>query len=397
MFRKKRRLNYNSKFNKLLQGTLGKFMLIRYRVDGENLHIFKKISPPYIILPNHVNFWDPFFISTYVPEPVYYVTSDAHFKNPAFKHLLQLVGAIPKTKFVSDFETVKNIFHIKQRGGVIGIFPEGMRSWDGHTLPLLYSTAKLIKVLKIPVIVTLLKGAYLSLPRWTRRRRIGRVRISFELGFTAREIGSLSVDKIYQKATHLLEYDEYEYQKKSMIPFEGKSRAEYLELTLFICPHCRSIGILRSRRNRFFCTGCGYTTYYNRYGFLEKRSEKFYFETVREWNLWQLSYLRSFLAERKGKQAGGVLFHDKQVWLWTGYKRNPLRRFRFGRLALYHDRAEFKDLNREKIIFPLDEVVGVNVQNKEILEFFCRDVLYSFHFINRRTSSYKWMNALNML
>jgi len=58
-------------------------------------------------------------------------------------------------KIVSDFETVKTIIRLKER--VIGIFPEGARTWDGCPLPIIKSTSKLIKLLKIPVVTVIVK------------------------------------------------------------------------------------------------------------------------------------------------------------------------------------------------------------------------------------------------
>ena len=384
-------------FNRLLRWTLGKSLAFMYRLKPEGLDILKKTSPPYLILANHGNFWDPFFIGSCVSRPVYYVTSDAQFRHPLMRFLLGLVGSIPKTKMISDFETVRQIMRIRQRRGVIGIFPEGRRTWDGHTLPVLFPTAKLIKLLKIPVIIVLLKGSYLSLPRWTKRRRKGEVAIKFNLGLSLEEIKELSVEKIHQKLVRLLEYDEFEFQREHMIAFSGRSRAEFLERVLFICPHCRTLGKLHSRRSRFFCRRCGYVTYYNRFGFFERRSQRLYFDTIREWNLWQLAHLKNLLVSLKAQGVVGPVFRDRQVLAFTGYRRIRLRRPRFGNMVLFVDRVEFNPLNLRKIVFPIAELAGVNVQNNGALEFYAGGILYSFRFLNERTSSYKWMNALNLL
>jgi 1-acyl-sn-glycerol-3-phosphate acyltransferase len=382
---------------RIFRWLLAETVSFSYKVRAENLELLRTFKPPYVLLANHNNFWDPFFLTSIITDRVYFVTSDMHFHNPVRGWFLRIVGAIPKTKFVSDLETIKNIMRAKQDGGIIGIFPEGRRSWDGHSLPLLYSTAKLVKLLKIPVVVPLLKGAYLSRPRWTTSKRRGRVFVSFKMGFSGEEVRSLSVDQIFERMSGLLRYNEWDFQRRHMIPFQGRRRAESLELTLFMCPHCRSLGRLRSRKHRFFCRSCGYSVHVNTYGFLEKESEKLYFENIRDWNLWQLAELGKLLSAKKAEGSAEEVFKDRQVWLYRGERKKPLKKRHFGSLGLYIDRLEFGTLKGEQIRFPLEELSGINVQDQERLEFYHGDSTYRFTFAGERVSAYKWLNALFML
>ena len=102
----------------------------------------------------------------YIKHQIFYIASDAVFRSLFFKFLVQLLGAIPKTKAQSDIDALKNIIRIKEDGNIIGIFPEGRRTWDGVTLPLVYSTSKLIRMLKVPVVTVVFKGGFFSQPRW---------------------------------------------------------------------------------------------------------------------------------------------------------------------------------------------------------------------------------------
>jgi 1-acyl-sn-glycerol-3-phosphate acyltransferase len=382
---------------RILRWLVAKTVSYSYQVRVENRELLTGLRPPYVLLANHNNFWDPFFITSIISDRIYFVTSDMHFHNPARRWFLRAVGAIPKTKFVSDLETIKNIMHIKQDRGIIGIFPEGRRSWDGHSLPPLFSTAKLVKLLKIPVIVPLLKGAYLSRPRWTNSKRSGKVVVEFKMGFSGEEVRSLPVDAIFERMSRLLCYSEWDFQRQHMIPFQNRRRAESLELTLFMCPHCRSLGSLRSRKHRFFCRSCGYSTQVNLYGFFEKLSEVLYFENIRDWNLWQLEELGKLLSAKKAQGSPEEIFKDRQVWLYRGRRRNPLKKHHFGSLSLYVDRLEFRTLKGERLRFPIPEVTGINVQDKERLEFYHGDCTYRFTFTGERVSAYKWLNALSIL
>jgi 1-acyl-sn-glycerol-3-phosphate acyltransferase len=384
-------------FNKFLQHTLGRYLDARFNLVGEHLDVVEGLAPPYLVLSNHMAFWDPFIISAFLPEPVSYVTSDNNFRNPVLRFLLGLVGAIPKSKFMSDYETVRHIFRIRDRGGIVGIFPEGRRSWDGHTMPLLYATAKLVKLLRTPVLAVVFKGGFLSMPRWSPRIRTGRLTVSFSQLFEAGDLRRMSVDEIYDRMTTALAYDEYAYQRHAMIPFRGRKRAENMEQSLFACPECEGIGTLRSQKNSFRCLGCGLDVYYNVYGFLEQRKGRLQFDNVRDWNVWQLDYLRRYMAERLTREDDPELIVDVRTLLMRGYRRVRMRKLRVGSAHLFRDRIEFDPVVAQRIVFPLHGVHGTNVQRGEKLEFYHREYVYRFNFLDRHVSSYKWLNAVSIL
>lgn len=119
IMRKKQR-KMNMKLLAFLKAFLGIYLRHTYRTSAENADA-AALKPPYVLLANHTNFWDPFFLSIYMPEPVCFVTSDAYFRNPILKRLLRMAGAIPKSKFIADAVTVLDILRVKKNGGVIEI------------------------------------------------------------------------------------------------------------------------------------------------------------------------------------------------------------------------------------------------------------------------------------
>ena len=373
--------------------------MIRYRVRVENKELVKKLKGPYAIMPNHVGFWDPFLINFHVPYLIQYVVSDYQFRIPIMKFLLSLVGAIPKSKAISDFETVRNIFRVKQNKGVIGIFPEGMRNWDGCNLPPLHATSKLIKALKIPVVVPILKGAYLVLPRWTRNRSRGVITIEYKQGFTAGEIKQMDVDAIHQRLEELISYNEWEYQREKMHTYRGRTRAEHIELVLFTCPECSSLGKMRSERDRLFCGSCGYSVVYSPYGFFEKSDhpeKAAIYDNVRDWNVWQLDNLAAVVEKAKSAADGVPLFSDERCVVWRGYRREPMQQHTRGTAVLFTDRIEIQTADNT-IVHPLDDVHGINVQVKEVVEYYYDEALYMYRFEDPWVSGYKWMTAVNIL
>ena len=391
------KIDTSRSFNKFLQATLGNFLVHRFNVHPENLEILREIPAPYLVMGNHATNWDPFILATFVPHPVNYIASDLLMRNPILRFFLSLVGAIPKSKALADFETVRNIFRVKQQKGVIGVFPEGRRNWDGHSLEPLFPSAKLIKALKIPVILPRISGGFLSLPRWSNWTRKGRMTIEFRIGFTPDEIKRLSAEEIHEKLRELISHDEWEHQKNAMISFRCRRRAEHLELSLFLCPECHSIGTLRGKRAEFSCTSCGHGIHYSEYGFFEALKSKPHFSNIREWNLWQIEYMSSYLLEARSKGSKESLISDRPAWLLTGFRRNPLKKLHYGELHLYADRLEFASFEGEKIPFALEEVTGVTIQVGEKMEFYFGNDLYGVRFPRQIVSAFKWMVAINIL
>ncbi len=386
------------RFNKFLRITLGNYMryLLSYRITNNEI---AGLKPPYIVLANHTNFWDPFLLSMCFPEPVYFVTSDTHFRHPVLRWLLKFVGAIAKTKNVSDPQTIKDIIRTTRNGGIIGIFPEGQRSWDGKTLPLLYPTAKLIKSLKLPVVTVLFKGAYLSMPRWAKKSRKGDLHMLCSKLLDANELSSLTTDEIYARMTESLSHDEYEYQKEKMIRYKAAHQAENLQLFLFCCPECNAIGTLNSRNKDFFCSGCGYTVEYNAYGFFNSAGGKLYFESPRDWNHWQLEYLESLLEKEDAAGASGAVFQDNDVILkrGTGERHKALKKEQTGKLTLSRDAIRFDGEQGLSLEIPFDGISGENVQMNNQLEFYYEKTLYRFMGNSYPMSAYKWVKTIELL
>ena len=124
-----------------------------------------------IILSNHTTLFDPIWVYAMLRRPVYFAATEDLFRKRGLGRLIRWFGAFPKRKAASDITALRSIFSIAERGGLIGLFPEGIRTWDGSNLPLYTGIAKLIRKLDVPVYVCRMEGAYLAYPRWARRWR----------------------------------------------------------------------------------------------------------------------------------------------------------------------------------------------------------------------------------
>ncbi|HAE20912.1 MAG TPA: hypothetical protein DCG47_01120 [Spirochaetaceae bacterium] len=385
-------------FNRVLRWCFGSYLRLFFRIKPIGTELFNGIKGPFVLIPNHQGILDPFMVGSYVPRPVYWVTSDGNMRSNLLKFLLRLVGSIPKSKVIPDLETVNWIVEvIRKRGGVVGIFAEGQASWDGHTLPLIPSTAKLLKLLKVPVVTAQLRGAYYSQPRWSWNQRRGIIEIEFSLLMDGAELKAASAEGILERLKAAMEYDEAQWLAEQALAFRSGRRARHLELALFLCPSCQSVATMRSFRNRFYCQNCGMV---NRLGpdYLFKRvgSSEARFSTIREWNLWQESAYPA-LVRAAARNASKPIISDTGVMLFKGRKMNPLRLLRTGVMALYADRITLHTLSGTELSFPLADIEGAGVLKQQLFEFYFGKGLYQFRFPARNQSARKWLLAVQAL
>ena len=381
--------------NRILKKTLGPWLVNRYRIEFIEGNM-RDLKPPFVVIGNHTNNWDPFILSCKISEPIHFVTSVEQFRSRSMRFLLGLAGCIPKTKAMSDATTVKSIFHVRNRGDVVGVFPEGKRCWDGKTEEILYPTAKVLKSLGVPVVAFQVNGAYLSHPRWAVTSRKGKIQINYGILFTPEQLKTLSADEIYEKMCAALRTNEYSWQEERMIPFVGKRLAERLERVLFLCPKCGQVGRLYSKGDTLTCLACGETVTYNQYGYFEKDGGEPHFKSVLEWNQWQLKELEGMVLDRMANPDGPI-FEDREVTLFTGQRYVAIRKLRRGTLRLYADRLEFIGRDNQKIEFGLSHMNGVSTHLSDWFDFYHEGNFYRAAFKNRHTSANKYTEAYDII
>jgi len=392
MARSKRTNRANRLLWNMLRVTVGKGVLLFTGVKIKNRRLLNGTPAPFIVLGNHVNNWDPVVLGALSRRPVSFVASDAFFRGGVMEKLFNLLGVIPKTKFRSDLDTVKRIFQIRDQGGIIGIYPEGRRTYNGATMPVLESTAKLIKTVKIPVIISLTRGGYLYAPRWGRGRRKGPKVVEIREGISRDEIKTLPAEALALRLQELLFNDDYANQLSEPRRYRSGRSAEYLEQILTLCPGCGAVGKMRSRRNHLTCESCGRETVLNDRGFFQ---EPLVFRELRhpgEWDRWQTEeYRKRYEALRDGE----VLFRDFDTTLlrFDGKKFHPV----FKGTAELRSGAFFLDIHEgEPLVFPFETIDGANIQSSGDFEFYSGDDLFRLVFPTPRVSAYKWLTILRI-
>jgi len=351
------------------------------------------MKPPYLILSNHVNNWDPLFINVFVNDPICFVAAAPLFFNRPLKRLLDYIGTIPKTKARSDTSTIRDILKAKKHGRIIGIFPEGNRTWTGKTEPVAPSTAKLVKLLDIPVVIATIRGGYLTRPRWAASDRKGVITVSLVKKWDRGELAGDSVEEIHRKLMEALAHDELAWQAEQPVPFSGKGLAYFLERLLFVCPACERPGTMRSEDDRFGCLACGYTVLMTEYGWFEPVREPLRFRTVQEWDAWQDQLLPRAMADPLRRETWLEAMRDP-VEVFVSEEEKPFRRLGRGGLTWGGDRLAVRTEAGERLEFPFAELDGLNIHFHHKLDFLHDGKFYRFVFYEPRTSAYKWLKMV---
>lgn len=379
----------------LLRPVLGGWLWWRFRVQVLEDEHTRTLRPPLVILPNHVNFWDPFLVGLTMPYPIYYVAADGNFRSTLMRLLLPLAGAIPKAKARNDMESIRVLQALIARREAVVLFAEGQRNWDGVSRPVMSGTDKLVRLLGAPVLAVRLRGAYLATPRWARNLRRGPVIVEKELILTREDLRSLPLDAIRQRIDAAITVNETDWQRGSGFLYHSRRRAEHLEWAIFHCPSCGADGSIRSTGNEFYCTECGETHWIAPSGRLYRRDPAIGFTGPRvpdlhAWNLRQLTVLRERLAAAVRDRQRGILTVERCLYL-RGYRSRALHRHGHVALRLDWDRLVINPLGIE---MPIARISGVHVQYIEQLEFYAEGTLHVFRIKKPHDSAYRIEQSL---
>ena len=376
-----------------------KFMMRRLLLQKFNVtYIYENIEPdisaPFLVIGNHVTTYDPFFLSLGLKKPVRYVTSDLYFRNPILSCFAKKVGCIPKAKFVTDVSVIRTLLQCKKQNESIGVYPEGYRDWDGTTDMFAPSTAKLIKILKIPVIAVVTKGGYLTMPRWSSFRRKGKIFLRYKKILTEEQITDLTWEEIHQIITDALYHSDTEWNRKERLLYIGKRMAETLERMLYCCPNCGSFESLSSEGDRLKCNACGYEVKYDAYGFFTASEDQtLYYDDPYEWKIYCEETLKKYIAEREDD---AILFERTVRLRREKNKGSVFRTFDKGIIDIYKDRMEFSG-KKHRIIFTLDRITGLNSTKKNMIDFYYENVKYRIDPQNLKISGLLLENCYQIL
>jgi 1-acyl-sn-glycerol-3-phosphate acyltransferase len=402
-------------FTWILRHTYGAYICKVYKAKGIGLEVFDRIRPPFILVGNHSTLLDPFLTNYFVPHPIHWVSSDGNMRSPIMRFLMiKLVGCIPKSKAIPDIETVNwMVEFIRKRKGVVGFYPEGQSSWNGDSLPVLGSTAKLIRLLKAPVILAHSRGAYMTKPRWTYFRREGQMEIEFSELFSPEALKDMSVKEIDETLSAAIRHDDPAWARSRGIAFRHPRRAESLELALFACPACGALHSIASKGEQVFCKSCRFSAEYREDGSLkllgagdsalpfgfgvQPHTGEMLFESLKTWDIWQKSHLGRIIAKDYLADPERPIFSDEDVSLLRGKRMDTMTLEGRGRLSLSSLSLLLRQPHGSETRIEVADIDGPGVLKWNFFEFYVGKTVYRARFDDKTASGYKYVMALEAL
>jgi 1-acyl-sn-glycerol-3-phosphate acyltransferase len=133
------------------------------RVDGlEHL----PAAGPYIVAANHHNYLDGVVLGVSVPAPISFIVMPRVWRaTPLHPIFHRHIRSIPINLQRPDFGALRGALSHLERGGVVGIFPEGPFSVNGRLERGLPGVALLALKAGVPVVPAALHGTYEALHR----------------------------------------------------------------------------------------------------------------------------------------------------------------------------------------------------------------------------------------
>jgi 1-acyl-sn-glycerol-3-phosphate acyltransferase len=392
------------KYMKGVHGFLRIFLFIYTRFFSIKSSVssdVKDLKAPYLLLSNHIGTWDPFVIGYFLDAPIHFVSSDAVFRDRFMRFILTRMGVIPKKKNVKDTRVIRIMINVIKNNNCIGLFPEASRSWTGRTMYIDSSTAKLIKLLNVPVVTAKMKGMQLFNPRWGTWLRKTKVMIDYNLCLKQDDIRHLSEEEILSTIRTDLYHDEVEYQRENMNVVHSFRKAEYISYVLFLCPSCQSIGKIHTKGNNFSCSSCNSHWHIDKFSFFKNSEKEKSFDNIIDWYDWQLDAFNSFIQSkiREGAEEGTgdmskPLFSDQNM-IVLKEKNNGFRRVGVSTMNFYIDRIELVFSQKKKMILFIKDIETLSPQLRERIEIFYEGKAYRIRGRKRGISGLKWEIACN--
>lgn len=254
-----RKITHPPKFIYNFLGKIWKFLFMK----KYGVNVVYKCDPreekgSHIFISNHASRNDYIFTGVpLLPNTYNFVAGYNEFYRSHLRGVFNLLQVIPKKNFTPDIYTLKEVSRVLKDNGNIVIFPEGMSSIAGMNQPVAIGTGKFIKHFKLPVYYSVIKGGYLSFPKYTLNEYPGYVEVVIDKMFTTEQIEKLSPEEIEDIMNKKLYHDDFLWNKYNKHVYKtGGKAAEGLSNLLFWCPKCNRQHTLISKGNAIWCTEC---------------------------------------------------------------------------------------------------------------------------------------------
>jgi len=219
---------------------VGKMIVhIMYTITAKGVENVPR-SGPFILLANHASYLDPVFLVAACNRYVRFFTTGEMMRTRLGRWFFNGMGSIPTSRYKVDSASVRAFLTALKAGEIVGIFPEGERTWDGNPLSINATVMRLLKRANVPIVAARIEGSYAAYPRWSSYPLPGMI--------TVRIFPPSSPDQI-EDALALIKTSQL-----GRTTFPRSTRG--LERLIWACPACGTIGGITSHGRKLRCRNC---------------------------------------------------------------------------------------------------------------------------------------------
>ncbi|MGE4454778.1 MAG: lysophospholipid acyltransferase family protein [Sphaerochaeta sp.] len=362
-------------------------ILKRNKIQVVGMEYLTEIKPPFLVMANHTHTFDPFFISSASPVHIRWVAGAYLFKMRGLGTLMEKwIGAIAKQQGRSDLFTIRTISDSLKAGDIVGVFPEGTRTWDGEPVGFDEAIAKLIKIFKVPIVLINLEGVYGLRPRWARKTRKGTAVLRVLPPIPYEVIDQLSVKELYALLQEKLCFSYRSWQDEHHQKFQSKHGAEGAEQVLHICPDCHAVSTIGTKGTMITCKNCSLTMELDPYDKLHTRKGESTFADIAAWHSWQ----KAFSESPEGESL--IYPPDRGVLFQTADSRHLKLLSKDFTLNLQREGMLLKEQTGKEYHMAFSDIQSMIINAKNTLELYHQQTLYRIR-IHKRGCILKYVEA----
>ncbi len=207
---------------------------------------------PYLFVSNHQHMADSYILAARMADPVMGMAD-----HEASELLQRIGGKILGLYFrrpgIDDTAVIRKTRELLSAGHNVGIFPSGAMSWTGRDEINYLQTAKLAKILRVPLRIARIRGLYLAGPRWAESPR--RCPVTVELSrLSADEIREPKAADLAALLEHRMAHDEVRDLRGYDV--RGKNLAAGIHNIIWRCPSCGTQDSMYGSADRISCRAC---------------------------------------------------------------------------------------------------------------------------------------------
>lgn len=380
---------YSSLYDNLMK-LIGIKIKTKAKVTFDNEKL-EGIEGPFVLIGNHASHYDYWYYAKLaLPEHLSIVCNRYYFRNKMFRFVFKRLGVIPKKLFNPDIETIKKAMNSIKNDYSINMLPEGRLSIDGTSYDITESTGNLMKKLNVPVVLCNVHGAYLSNPKWKKKRNIGKIKVEVVDVITTDELKELTVQAIDERINEKIKINDFKYARDNNLIYKEKHKAEGLENVLYRCPKCYHEYTIETNQNTIHCMHCNETFELDEHYSFKENSCKL--KDIHEWYQWMAEYEKPLLdnnykLETKVKVKKMNMTNKKEDRIGTGV------------CTLTNEGITFKGVIDEEVSIHLSikQLRALAFSCNEEFEFYYENDLYYFYPIDNPKQCVKWALVVDEL